>query len=228
MNYTYENWLERERNWINEAEMKIRKSMSQYAVLEILGCAGGFAAIGLLSGAGVRAVLQNLGIGLVLGVVVAVITVLAIRASLPASKYMESLKELMEGKLSETERNEFASQMMDENAKCVSWINAEEKIEYRIHITRDYLLYTSARGGADLIKLQQVERIELDAKESVQRIRSNGIKITIRETDYPMFFYFKNSGEVKGENPDDVIYFPQRNLRDEAVKYIGNTEDKNR
>lgn len=219
MNQTYEGWLEREKNWIDEAEAKIKKSMSRYALMEILGCSGGFAAIGLLAGAGVRGVLQNLGIGLAFGLIAALITVLAIRASLPASKYMENLKKAI-APLSKAERDELATQMLDVNATCVAWVNAEEKIEYRIHITRDYLLQTSARGGANLIQLRQVERIELDVRESVQRIRSNGMKITIRETNYPIYFYFKSMGEVKGDHPDDVIYFPERGLRDQAAKSI--------
>lgn len=226
MGHVYDNWLEREKSWITEAEMKIKKSMSRYAVLEIAGCTGGFAAIGFLSGAGLRGAMMNLGIGFIFGAVAALITVLAIRASLPASRYMQRLKETVEKTLSAEEREEFASQMLDENAKCVSWINAEEKIEYRIHITTDYLLHTSGRGGANLVPLRQVERIELDTTESTYKVRGGGMTVAVRETDYPIFFYYLKSGNVKSKNADYGIYFPSKALRDQAANCLENIDSR--
>lgn len=224
MGHVYDNWLEREKSWITEAEMKIKKSMSRYAVLEIAGCTGGFAAIGFLSGAGLWGVMMNLGIGFIFGAVAALITVLAIRASLPASRYMQRLKETVEKALSAEEREEFASQMLDESAKCVSWFNIEEKIEYRIHITTDYLLHTSGRGGVNLVPLRQVERIELDTTESIQKVRGGGMTVSVRETDYPMFFYYLNSGREKNKKADNVIYFPSKALRDQAANCLENID----
>lgn len=224
MGHVYDNWLAREKSWITEAEMKIKKSMSRYAVLEIAGCTGGFAAIGFLSGAGLWGAMMNLGIGFIFGAVAALITVLAIRASLPASKYMQRLKETVEKALSAVEREEFASQMLDESAKCVSWFNVEEKIEYRIHITTDYLLHTSGRGGVNLVPLRQVERIELDTTESIQKVRGGGMTVSVRETDYPMFFYYLNSGREKNKKADNVIYFPSKALRDQAANCLENID----
>ena len=217
MNY-YNDWVEKERTWIEEIDRKTKAAIMKYSVLTIVGCVVVLGAIGLLAGEtlSVSGMLQNMLIGLGFGVVV-MIFALCLTVRKPSKRYLKSLKEITDA-LTPGDRENMASQMLSPDVICVNY-KAVDKTEERILLSQDYLISSSAKGEFVLVDLNEVDRIETDIRDTSYIVRTNGTRVTVNDAVFVICFYFR-SADVKKSMADAVCVFPDRKTRDQVVEYI--------
>lgn len=221
MNGNYEKWLEEEKEWVNEAEKKCKRDTWRYSLLTLAGCVVVLGAIGLFAaGIDIQGMLRNMLIGFVVGIIMVLFIFMMTKPTWPAKRYMQHLKIQIEDVLSAAEREEFATQMLGNDVKRISWIG-EEKTEEKVLVTKDYALRVTGRGGAVMVQLQKVKRIEVDVKEYTVTTRSGGFKVQQTETVYPMYFYYQQPSEGNKEKCDKEFTFARREER-ERVSHILN------
>ena len=222
MNDNYAKWLEKEKEWVNAAEKKCKRDTGKYSLLTVAGCVVVLGALGLLAGGGVdvQGMLQNMLIGLAVGIVMALFILIMTKPTWPAKRYIAGLKSQIEDVLSPAEREEFASQMLGSDVKRISWIG-EEKTEEKVLITKDYALKVTGRGSATMVQLQKVKRVVVDVREYTVTTRSSGFKMQQTATVYPMYFYYRQLSESDKEKCDKEFAFARREDR-EKVSHILN------
>ncbi|MBD5502127.1 MAG: DUF2207 domain-containing protein [Lachnospiraceae bacterium] len=221
MNGNYEKWLKKEKEWVDEAEKKCKQDTLKYCLLALVGCVVVLGAIGLFAaGIDVQAMLRNMLIGFVVGIIMVLFIVMMTMPTWPAKRYMKLLKVQVEDVLSSEEREEFAAQMLGSDMKRVSWIG-EEKTEEKVLITKDYALRVTGRGGAVMVQLQKVKRVEVDVKDYTVTTRGNGFKMEQTLTVYPMRFYYQQLSENNKGKCDKEFTFSRREDR-EKVSHILN------
>lgn len=217
----YEQWLKQENAWIEESEKKLKESLVKYSVMIIAGCTVGFGAIGIVSGAGISGMLSNMLIGLIFGAVGTVIFVLCMMASLPAKKYSKEIEREVTQKLSSSEKEEMASQMLGidkaDSYRMVTGI-CEDKTERKVAVSRDYMISSNSRGFISLVCLKNVERVECDIHNGQIVSRGGGVKVTEHYTNYTIDFIYKSSGEANTKR--DEWSFESREMRDKVLAYM--------
>ena len=215
----YTKWVEKEQAWIEEIDRKTKAMIIKYCGLMIVGCVVVLGAIGLLAGGTVdiAGMLRNMLFGLIFGVVVAILTIcLTVRK--PSKPYMKRLKESTEA-LTPGEREEMASQMLSQDVVCFNY-KAVDKTEERILLSQNYLLSSSAKGEFVLVNLNQLDRIETDLRDTSYVVRTNGTRLTVNDAVFVITFFYKKISDGKKEEADAVCVFPDRQTRDEVVRYI--------
>ena len=215
----YTKWVEKEQAWIEEIDRKTKAMIIKYCGLMIVGCIVVLGAIGLLAGGTVdiAGMLRNMLFGLIFGVVVAILTIcLTVRK--PSKPYMKRLKESTEA-LTPGEREEMASQMLSQDVVCFNY-KAVDKTEERILLSQNYLLSSSAKGEFVLVNLNQLDRIETDLRDTSYIVRTNGTRVTVNDAVFVITFFYKKISDGKKEEADAVCVFPDRQTRDEVVRYI--------
>lgn len=215
----YTKWVEKEQAWIEEIDRKTKAMIIKYCGLMIVGCVVVLGAIGLLAGGTVdiAGMLRNMLFGLIFGVVVAILTIcLTVRK--PSKPYMKRLKESTEA-LTPGEREEMASQMLSQDVVCFNY-KAVDKTEERILLSQNYLLSSSAKGEFVLVNLNQLDRIETDLRDTSYIVRTNGTRVTVNDAVFVITFFYKKISDGKKEEADAVCVFPDRQTRDEVVRYI--------
>ena len=215
----YTKWVEKEQAYIEEIDRKTKSMIIKYCGLTFLGIEVALGALGLLAGGGIdiSGMLQNLLFGLIFGVFV-VIFALCLMVRKPSKPYMKRLKKDTES-LTPGEREEMASQMLSPDVIRVNY-KATDKTEERILISRNYLLSSSARGEFVLVNLNQLDHIETDLRETSYITRTNGTRITVNNAAFVITFFYKKISDGKKEEADAVCVFPDRQTRDEVVRYI--------
>lgn len=215
----YTKWVEKERAWIEEIDKKTKSMIIKYCGLTFLGIEVALGALGLLAGGGIdiAGMLQNLLFGLIFGVFV-VVFALCLMVRKPSKPYMKRLKERTEA-LTPAEREEMASQMLSQDVVCVNF-KAVDKTEERILISQNYLLSSSAKGEFVLVNMSQLDRIETDLRDTSYIVRTNGTRMTVNDAVYAITFFYKKISDGKKENADAVCVFPDRQTRDQVVRYI--------
>lgn len=220
----YAKWLEKERAWIGEIDRKTRSMTVKYCGLIIVGCVVVLGAIGLLASGtiDIGGMLQNMLIGLVFGVVCAILTLCL--TGKPSKRYMKWLNEDTEA-LTPGEREEMASQMLSSDVICINH-KAADKTEKRILISQNYLISSSTRGEFTLINLRKLDRIETDLRDTSYTVRTNGTRVKVNDAIFVISFFYKKISSGKKEQEDAVCTFTDRQIRDEVVRYIQErTED---
>lgn len=215
----YTKWVEKEQAWIEEIDRKTKAMILKCSALMIVGCVVVLGAIGLLAGGtpDIGAMLQNMLIGLIFGVVVSLLFPLFMVRK-PSKPYMKRLKEGTEA-LTPGDREELASQMLSSDVTRVDF-KAVDKTEERILLTKDYLLNSTAKGEFVLVKLSQVDRIETDIRDTSYIVRTNGTRVTVNDAVYVICFYYKKIEDGKNKGADAVCVFPDRQTRDQVLRYI--------
>lgn len=215
----YTKWVEKERAWIEEIDKKTKAMIIKYCGLTFLGIEAALGALGLLAGGGIdiAGMLQNLLFGLIFGVFV-VVFALCLMVRKPSKPYMKRLKERTEA-LTSGEREEMASQMLSTDVICVNY-KAVDKTEERILISQSYLLSSSAKGEFTLVNLNQLDRIETDLRDTSYIVRTNGTRMTVNDAVFVITFFYKKISDGKKESADAVCVFPDRQTRDQVVRYI--------
>ena len=215
----YNDWVEKERAWIEEMDRKTRAAIIKYCGLTIVGCVVVLGAIGLLATGtpSIPGMLRNMLIGLGFGVVVSIFA-LCLMVIKPSKPYMKRLNAITEA-LTPGDRENLASQMSSSDVICVNY-KAVDKTEERILLSQDYLISSSAKGEFVLVKLREVERIETDIRDTSYIVRTNGTRVTMNDAVFVICFYYRDmSGEAK-KMADAVCVFPERETRDQVVAYI--------
>lgn len=215
----YTKWVEKEQAWIEEIDRKTKAAIIKYCGLTFLGIEVALGALGLLAGGSIdiAGMLQNLLFGLIFGVLV-VIFALCLMVRKPSKPYMKRLKECTEA-LTPGEREEMASQMLSPDVTCVNY-KAVDKTEERILLSQNYLLSSSAKGEFVLVNLNQLDRIETDLRDTSYIVRTNGTRVTVNDAVFVITFFYKKISDGKKEEADAVCVFPDRQTRDEVVRYI--------
>lgn len=214
----YTKWLEKEHAWIEEVDRKTRSMTLKYCGLMIVGCVVVLGAIGLFAGEtmDIAAMLQNMLIGLIFGVVVALLTFFL--TGKPSKRYMKWQKEGVEA-LTPGEREEMATQMLSPDVICINHAGTD-KTEKRILISQNYLISSSTRGEFTLVNLKQLDRIETDLRDTSYTVRTNGMRMKVNDAIFVISFYYKKISSGKKEYEDAVCTFTDRQIRDQVVQYI--------
>lgn len=214
----YTKWLEKEQAWIEEVDRKTRSMTLKYCGLMIVGCVVVLGAIGLFAGEtmDIAAMLQNMLIGLIFGVVVALLTFFL--TGKPSKRYMKWQKEGVEA-LTPGEREEMATQMLSPDVICINHAGTD-KTEKRILISQNYLISSSTRGEFTLVNLKQLDRIETDLRDTSYTVRTNGMRMKVNDAIFVISFYYKKISSGKKEYEDAVCTFTDRQIRDQVVQYI--------
>ena len=222
----YTKWVEKEQAYIEEIDRKTKSMIIKYCGLTFLGIEVALGALGLLAGGGIdiAGMLQNLLFGLIFGVFV-VIFALCLMVRKPSKPYMKRLKEHTEA-LTPGEREEMASQMLSPDVIRVNY-KASDKTEERILISRNYLLSSSAKGEFVLVNLNQLDRIETDLRNTSYTVRTNGTRMTVNDAVFVITFFYKKISDGKKDDADAVCVFPDRQTRDEVVRYIQERTEEN-
>lgn len=218
MNY-YNEWVEKERSWIEEIDRKTKAAILKYSLLTVVGCVVVFGAIGLLAGdtLSISGMLQNMLIGLGFGAVVMIIA-LCMTVKKPSKRYMKTLTSITEA-LTPGDREKLALQMTSPDVICINY-KAVDKTEERICLSQDYLISSSAKGEFVLVELNEVDRIETDIRDTSYVVRTNGTRLTVSDAVFVICFYYRAVGEVEKDMADAVCVFPDRKTRDQVVDYI--------
>lgn len=221
----YTKWLEKERTWIEEVDRKTRSMTLKYCGLMIVGCVVVLGAIGLFAGEtmDIAAMLQNMLIGLIFGVVVALLTFFL--TGKPSKRYMKWQKEGVEA-LTPGEREEMATQMLSPDVICINHAGTD-KTEIRILISQNYLISSSTRGEFTLVNLKQLDRIETDLRDTSYIVRTRGMRMSVNDAVFVILFYYKKISDGKKQDADAVCVFPDRATRDEVVRYIQERTEEN-
>ena len=222
----YTKWIEKEQAYIEEIDRKTKSMIIKYCGLTFLGIEVALGALGLLAGGGIdiAGMLQNLLFGLIFGVFV-VIFALCLMVRKPSKPYMKRLKEHTEA-LTPGEREEMASQMLSPDVIRVNY-KASDKTEERILISRNYLLSSSAKGEFVLVNLNQLDRIETDLRNTSYTVRTNGTRMTVNDAVFVITFFYKKISDGQKDDADAVCVFPDRQTRDEVVRYIQERTEEN-
>lgn len=225
MDNGYTKWLEKEKEWIDEAERKIKKKNLISLPIIVAGCVVVLGAIGILAGGGVEGMLHNALIGLICGIVFAPLFYLLMMSSYPAKRFMKAMKAEIENTLSPAELASFAEQMDDTaSLQSISWLD-KDKTEEKVRISKDYALKTTSAGVAVLVQLQKVERVEIDAEEYTVTTRGGGFKVSQTTVVYPIQFYYKKINTEKKRTYDKAFDFESRERRDQILACIRKVSD---
>ena len=219
MGECYTRWMENELNWVKGIENKIKKDTWRYSLLIPVIFVALLGMIGILTG-GVRGMLQNAGIGLIMGIIFMPIFFMMMRASFPLKKHVKSIKKEIEDVLSAEDKEAFAAQMlgMEGNVRCVSWVD-EAKREHKVRVSKDFALLTSP-GGVVLVQLGRVESIVKDVREYSVTTRSGSFKIEQHTVVYPMYFYYQKPDGSQKRNCDKEFTFGSRETREQVSQFL--------
>lgn len=154
----YNKWLEKEQEWIDQMARENKSAAIKMGLLSIPACAVVFGLIGILSGAGVSAMLQNALWGAIFGVVAALFIPLLIPR--PHKVYTRTSTTYTKD-LTSDEREALGSQMLSSDMRRIDY-KSVDKVKEKVMITQSFLTSNNARGFFALVKLDQVEQILTD------------------------------------------------------------------
>lgn len=215
----YTKWMESEINWAKGIENKIRKDTWRYSLLMPVIFVALLGLIGILTG-GVKGMLQNAGIGLIMGIIFIPLFFMMMTASFPLKKHVKSIKKEIEDVLSAEDKETFAAQMlgMEGDVRCASWVD-ETKREHKVQVSKDFALMASP-DGVVLVQLGRVESIVKDMREYSATTRGGGLKIEQRVMVFPMYFYYQKPDGSQKRNCDKEFTFGNREIREQVSQFL--------
>ncbi len=224
MDTYYEKWLEREKEWISNANKQEMRRTKIYILLLIPALPLLSLVFGLSSGA--PDFWKGMPGSLLIGIGMSAAIWIGVSLNNSAKRYEKYIQKELDG-MSRSEQESFARQMLGEEPDTemyeVTWKGMTEG-QNLVRITRDYLTFSCDRGSFQIIPLWKTERIELDVEDGSYRAGSGGTSVRIAYESYPLKFYYK--GNQKGECDTSYI-FGKRRWRDEVVQAIqAVSEDK--
>lgn len=162
--------------------------------------------------------------GFIIAVFVDLCFILADFCMNSSKRYMKSLKKQLLNALPDPgTREAFAAQMLGTQGKdSVRHIRYMlERKEESASFTQDYGIMRYNFEATLIVRLKDVERIELDKTQFIIPITS-GEKIgQLKSTEYPIFFFYrKEEVSAKKKDADVVFFFPSRQIREQAVQAI--------
>lgn len=217
----YEKWLAKETEWIKKEKKNSRKT----TLLIIAAVVVALPIISIVSGlaSGAEKFWSGAPASLLVGLGIGFFVWLCTCCTNPVKKYLKYIQKVMKEQVSETERENFARQMLGEDADSavreVSWksMNAGHNLA---RITKDYLTFADDRGNFRLVQLWKTERIELDVKDASYRVRTGGMSFRVSDEFYSIGFFYKGSVNGAKQESDTGFSFEKRAWRDEVVQAI--------
>lgn len=230
MHTYYETWLQKQKDWIKAIEDGQKRKAYTYAIISIVACVAALAGIGFLAG-GVGPAISNIKYGFILGVIGGGIYLAIVLCSHTADSYIKRLeKEIDHEMKSEDEKEQFAIAMLNESegndsVASIEFVQKKGAVPQRLCVTGDYALLQGMIPC--LVRLDKLERMEVDVVQSVSKIRSGDYVIRMNYSTYPIFFYYNNpQSELyrgKKQKCEKVMLFPSKGLRDEAAKMMSSS-----
>lgn len=158
--------------------------------------------------------IKNIKYGIIIGVICEVIYLPFILKD-TAKKYLKIIKKEFRSQLTTPgEEAAFAAQMVDASAIKIKQIR-DRRYEEWIYITNDYLFKNYSFLNTCLVRLKDIDHIELKIENYQLQFRPKGVK-TVFDL-YPVHFYYRGSEKKK---PDQTLIFSTLEHRDEIMKYI--------
>ncbi|HWP50740.1 MAG TPA: hypothetical protein VN626_03475 [Clostridia bacterium] len=141
-----------------------------------------------------------------------------------AKKYMKSLQKAIAEHLPDSGTQEdFAAQMLDTApSDAIRHIRySYDFLEESVSVTRDYAIMRYGIEVCKIVRLKDVERIELSIRYFGTRISTNSSTTIINSKLYPIFFFYHNMGEIpQNSDPDVFFMLQQRYQRDQLIDAI--------
>ncbi len=222
MNSYFDRWLKKEMEWISGEKESERKKAYLYSVL-VAAAILLIAIVSRLTG-GVspqdftKGLLPSLLIGILMGLVCLLFQLWNL--GIGTKRYGKNVEKVIEQTLSQTERENFARQMLGEDSETtvreVDWSSAMEGHTVA-RVTKDYLTFADNKGFFWIAQLWKTERIELDVKDSSFRVRTGGASIRVADESYPMCLYYKGN---QTETSDFSFVFSKREWRDNVLEAV--------
>lgn len=212
----YNKWLEKEQEWIDQMAQENKSSAIKMGLLCIPACAVVFGLIGILSGAGVSAMLQNALWGAIFGVVAALFIPLLIPR--PHKVYTRTSTTYTKD-LTSDEREALGSQMLSSDMRRIDY-KSVDKVKEKVMITQSFLTSNNARGFFALVKLDQVEQILTDVIDLSVTTRSNGVTVRSYDEAYSIEFRYKKPAGVVTKDADVTLVFPTTEIRSQVMRHI--------
>lgn len=212
----YNKWLEKEQEWIDQMARENKSAAIKMGLLSIPACAVVFGLIGILSGAGVSAMLQNALWGAIFGVVAALFIPLLIPR--PHKVYTRTSTTYTKD-LTSDEREALGSQMLSSDMRRIDY-KSVDKVKEKVMITQSFLTSNNARGFFALVKLDQVEQILTDVIDLSVTTRSNGVTVRSYDEAYSIEFRYKKPAGVVTKDADVTLVFPTTEIRSQVMRHI--------
>lgn len=158
--------------------------------------------------------IRNIKYGIIIGVICEVIYLPFILRD-TAKKYLKIIRKEFHSQLTTPgEEDAFASQVTDPSAIKIKHIR-DKRYEEWIYITKDYLFKNYSFQNTCLIRLKDIDHIELTNENYQLQFRPKGVK-TVFDL-YPIHFYYRDSQKKR---PDQTLVFSSPEHRDDVLKII--------
>ena len=224
----YEAWLCEQIKWIGELEQAYRKTCFRYIAIILIGTTGALFALGCAFG-GITIGIQNALYGLLLGLCITIFCVIAFAAKSPGKCYLKSLKkEISREFRQEFELEIFAKQIQEatkrDQIRKISWEQSGGR-GGKVDITAEYAVRFS-ENSVTIVKLAQVESMELDAYIDNISVRNEYGTIHRRQGNFIIsFFYYHTGAEAasavsRKKTADKRFSLPSREMCDKFAEYI--------
>lgn len=213
----YQKWLSQEMVWVKECEKSIRKSNRKYLLIFPAIYAVLFGIIGILKG-GVSVMAQNAIIGLIFGIICTPFFLFMLRQTYPFKKHLKSIKREIENVLSDEEKEHFAAQMLEVEGitRQISWVD-ESQTEYKVTITKDYVLKSSLQYVI-LVQLKKVKNMISNPTPYPGVLYDK--KGTVHQTAFYHMYFFYTADTVPNRKCDKEIHFSTNECREQVLQCI--------
>ena len=214
-----EKFISGEKAWIKEESSAQKKKLlkKQFPII-FLAVEAVWVALAVLSGGDFSIVIRNLLFGLCLFIVMALLLYLFECSAY--SSYMKMLsKAIFAGFKSEELKESFARDMLGigtAKPEVFEWLEEKRPVSF---FCGQHFAMLRKINAVTIVNLDLVDRVEIDA----QKMTYHTSNVTMRYTVYPMCFFYKHQQQEnkrKKDNPDVVIQFSSRNIRDEVLELL--------
>ncbi len=211
-------WLEAEKASAIKNMSKERKRLALQMLFAFPCSVAVLFLIGYLSSAyDISLGIQNIKYGVIIGVICEVIYLPFILRD-TSKRYIKFIKKELHSQLTTPgEEAAFAAQMVDASTIKIKHVR-DKKYEEWVYITRDYLFKNYSFENTCLVRLKDIDHIELKTEHYQLQFRPKGVK-TIFDLS-PVHFYYRGS-EMK--KPDQTLVFSSPEHRDDVMKIIAHT-----
>lgn len=221
----YEKWLETERAYGGEVARQERKKFVKWMIIIAPATIVIICGIGLLAG-GVEGAINNIKYSLIIAVFMELLVGLCILTANPTKRLIKLLKKEVARELpTEAQREAFAEQMLGKggagSVRKFADIDSTKR-EERVFVTKDYLYFAPSSRFATIVRLKEVEHIEVDSQNLTNYIKAGNTTVHVNSTVYPILFYYhktQNSNKKKNKC-DKTVTLEYRGTRDSVIEAI--------
>lgn len=217
-------FLDQEQSAALERMQKVRKRAVIWMIVAVPACLLGTFLLGFFLSKDILLGLAHMKYSVYLIALCEVGIILGAFCQNPAKKYVKHLKKEIANQLPDGgTQEEFAFQMTggagSGSLRRVQY--TQDGREESVSITRDYALMRYGIELCAIVRLKDVERIELNVRYHSTCISANNALSFINSKSYPIFFFYYKMGEIAdNDNPDVMFGLQDRGKRDEVIAAI--------